>query len=218
MPRCIELLDSGTLEAVRNRGVAIDGRAGALLLIEVDGDAHACEEGVLRIGETCTEERAIDVLIAQDASQRSRLWTARREMSPAVRALSRHKISEDVVVPRQRIADLLDQVARTSETTGIRTLTYGHAGDGNLHVNFLWDDPADAPKIDRSIEQLFRDVIAMGGTLSGEHGIGLAKAPYLALEQSDALIDLQKRLKSVFDPKGLLNPGKIFPVAGHRPC
>ncbi len=218
VPRCIELLDSGTLAAVRARGVSIDERAGALLLIEVDGDVHASEEGALRIGETCTDHKAIDVLVAQDASQRSRLWAARREMSPAVRALSKHKISEDVVVPRQRIADLLDQVARNSETTGIRTLTYGHAGDGNLHVNFLWDDPEEAHKVERSIEQLFRGVVAMGGTLSGEHGIGLAKAPYLGLEQSDALIDLQKRLKSAFDPKGLLNPGKIFPTLGHRAC
>jgi glycolate oxidase len=218
VPRCIELLDAGTLAAVRARGVSIDERAGALLLIEVDGDTRACEEAALRVGETCTEHRALDVLIAQDAAQRSRLWTARREMSPAVRALSRHKISEDVVVPRQRIADLLDQVERTSQTTGIRTLTYGHAGDGNLHVNFLWDDPAETPKVERSIEQLFRDVVAMRGTLSGEHGIGLAKAPYLHLEQSDALIDLQKRLKDVFDPKGLLNPGKIFPAGGHKAC
>jgi glycolate oxidase len=218
VPRCIELLDAGTLAAVRARGVAIDERAGALLLIEVDGDVRACEEAALRVGETCTEHRAIDVLVAQDAAQRSRLWAARREMSPAVRALSRHKVSEDVVVPRQRIADLLDQVERTSETTRIRTLTYGHAGDGNLHVNFLWNDPSETAKVERSIEQLFRDVVAMGGTLSGEHGIGLAKAPYLHLEQSDALIDLQKRLKNVFDPKGLLNPGKIFPTVGHKAC
>jgi glycolate oxidase len=218
VPRCLEMLDAGTLQAVRGRGVAIDERAGALLLIEVDGDVRACEEGAERIGEVCMQERAIDVLVAQDASQRSRLWTARREMSPAVRALAKFKLSEDIVVPRQRIADLLDQVARTSEATGIRTVTYGHAGDGNLHVNFLWNDPDELPKVERSIEQLFRDVVAMRGTLSGEHGIGILKAPYLPFEQSDALIDLQLRLKSVFDPKGLLNPGKIFPVAGHRAC
>jgi len=219
VPRCIELLDRGTLAAVRARGVGIDERAGALLLIEVDGDVRACEEGTERVGEVCAEHGAIDVLVAQDASQRSRLWAARREMSPAVRALSKYKISEDVVVPRQHIATLLDKAERMAQaTTGIRTLTYGHAGDGNLHVNFLWDDPADLPKVDRAIEQLFRDVIAMGGTLSGEHGIGLLKAAYLPLEQSDALIDLQKRVKSAFDPKGLLNPGKIFPVAGHRAC
>jgi glycolate oxidase len=217
-PRCIELLDAGTLAAVRARGVAIDEQAGAMLLIETDGDQRACEEEAERIGEACADAKALTVLVAQDAAQRARLWAARREMSPAVRALARSKLSEDVVVPRQRIVELLDRVERTSEATGIRTVTYGHAGDGNLHVNFLWNDPAERPRVERSIEQLFRDVVAMRGTLSGEHGIGAAKAPYLALEQSDALIQLQKKLKEVFDPRGLLNPGKIFPSGGHRAC
>ena len=149
VPRCLELLDSGTLAAVRARGVAIDERAGALLLIEVDGDTHACETAAERIGEACMDGRALDVLVAQDASQRARLWAARREMSPAVRALARHKLSEDIVVPRSGIADLLDRVARTSESTGIRTVTYGHAGDGNLHVNFLWNEPEEMPAVER---------------------------------------------------------------------
>jgi glycolate oxidase len=218
VPRCIELLDGGTLAAVRTRGVAVDERAGALLLIEVDGDARACEEGAARVGDVCSAHRSIDVLVAQDAAQRARLWTARREMSPAVRALSRFKLSEDVVVPRQRIADLLDRVEHTSQATRIRTLTYGHAGDGNLHVNFLWNDADEEPRVEQGIDQLFRDVVAMGGTLSGEHGIGIMKAPYLHLEQSRELIDLQLRLKNAFDPKGLLNPGKIFSNTGHRAC
>jgi glycolate oxidase len=218
VPRCIELLDGGTLIAVRKRGIAIDERAGALLLIEVDGDARLCEEAAQRVGDVCTAGHAIEVLVAQDAAQRARLWTARREMSPAVRALSRFKLAEDIVVPRQRIADLLDDVARTSEKTRIRTVTYGHAGDGNLHVNFLWNDAEEEAGVEESIEQLFRHVVAMGGTLSGEHGIGIMKAPYLPIEQSPELIDLQLRLKNAFDPKGLLNPGKIFPSGGHRAC
>jgi glycolate oxidase len=218
LPRCLELLDRATLDAVRDRGVSVDERAGALLIIEVDGDAHACERGIEQIGEACTQAKALDVLVAQDAAQRARLWSARREMSPAVRALARRKISEDIVVPRRSIAPLLDCVARTSEKTGIRSLTYGHAGDGNLHVNFLWNEPDEIPRVEASIEQLFRDVMSFGGTLSGEHGIGILKAPYLGLEQSDALIDLQVRLKRTFDPKNLLNPGKIFPAAGHRAC
>jgi glycolate oxidase len=218
VPRCIELLDGTTLTAVRARGVAIDERAGALLLIEVDGDARVCEESAQRVGDVCTQLRAFEVLVAQDAAQRARLWAARREMSPAVRALARFKMAEDIVVPRQRIADLLDGVARTSEATGIRSLTYGHAGDGNLHVNFLWNDAEEEPRVERSIEQLFRDVVGMGGTLSGEHGIGIVKAPYLAIEQSPELIDLQLRLKNAFDPRGLLNPGKIFANGGHRAC
>jgi glycolate oxidase len=217
VPRCIELLDRGTLAAVRARGVSVAESAGAMLIIEVDGDARACEEGAERIGEACSSAGALDVLVAQDAAQRARLWAARREMSPAVRALSRHKISEDVVVPRRHLAELLDRVDRTSEETGIRSVTYGHAGDGNMHVNFLWNTPEEVPLVDRSIEQLFRDVVSLGGTLSGEHGIGVLKAPYLGLEQSDPLIDLQLGVKRAFDPKGLLNPGKIFP-RGHRAC
>ena len=114
-------------------------------------------------------------------------------------------------MPRTRIADLLAHCRRLAETHGIVMPTYGHAGDGNLHVNFLWNDPSQRPAVDAAIESLFREVVAMQGTLSGEHGIGVLKAPYLPLEQSDALIALQERVKAVFDPKGILNPGKIFP-------
>lgn len=218
VPRCIEMLDASTLAAVRARGVAIDERAGAMLLMEVDGDAPTCERELARVGEACASAKALDVLVAQNGSQREKLWAARREMSPAVRALARYKLSEDVVVPRRHIPELLDRVARTSERNRVRTLTYGHAGDGNLHVNFLWDDESERPRVDAAVAQLFRDVIELQGTLTGEHGIGILKAPYLPLEQSEDLIDLQKRLKAVFDPKGLLNPGKIFPQPGHRAC
>ena len=218
VPRCIELLDAATLAAVRARGVAIDERAGAMLLMEVDGDAAACERDLARVGDACAEAKALEVLVAQNAAQREKLWAARREMSPAVRALARYKLSEDVVVPRRHIPDLLDRVALTSERTRIRSLTYGHAGDGNLHVNFLWNDESERPRVEEAVAQLFRDVVELQGTLSGEHGIGILKAPYLPLEQSDELIELQKRLKGVFDPKGLLNPGKIFPQSGHRAC
>jgi len=218
VPRCIELLDSATLAAVRARGVGIDERAGAMLFIEVDGDVAGCDRDLARVGDACASANALDVLVAQNASQREKLWAARREMSPAVRALARYKLSEDVVVPRRHIPELLDRVARTSERTQVRTLAYGHAGDGNLHVNFLWDDPSDRPRVEQAIAQLFRDVVELQGTLSGEHGIGILKAPYLPLEQSDELIELQKQLKAVFDPKGLLNPGKIFPQPGHRAC
>jgi glycolate oxidase len=100
----------------------------------------------------------------------------------------------------------------------VRVLSYGHAGDGNLHVNFLWNDPADAPRVQVGMERLFHAVIAERGTLSGEHGIGTSKAEFLPLEQSSELIALQRRLKAAFDPRGLLNPHKIFPRAGHGAC
>ena len=218
VPRCLELLDSRTLDAVRGQ-VSIDPRAGAMLLSEVDGDARTVEADALRLGEALSGgEGVIDVMAAQDAAQRARLWAARRALSPATRKLARHKLSEDVVVPRSKVPDLLVQVDRIGEETQTRYLTYGHAGDGNLHVNFLWDDESERPRVNRSIELLMRATIELGGTLSGEHGIGVTKAAYLPLEQSSDLIDLQRDLKRVFDPKELLNPGKIFPTGGHRAC
>jgi glycolate oxidase len=123
------------------------------------------------------------------------------------------------VVPRQQLTELLERVSVSTDRLRVRSLTYGHAGDGNLHVNFLWDDESEREAVSKAIEQLFRDVVALGGTLSGEHGIGVLKAPYLPLEQPEALIQLQRDLKAVFDPKGLLNPGKIFDGAhSHAAC
>jgi glycolate oxidase len=101
-----------------------------------------------------------------------------------------------------------------SEALGVRTLTYGHAGDGNVHVNFLWDEEGELPRVEEAVEGLFREVLRLGGTISGEHGIGVLKAPYLGMEQGAALIGLQRAVKGVFDRAGLLNPGKIFPVGG----
>jgi len=217
-PRCIELLDASTLEAMRSAGNPIDTRAGAMLLVEFDGHEAACESDAERFGEAATKAGALEVLVAQDAAQRARLWSARREMSRAVRKLTKKKLSEDVVVPRHAIGALLEHVAEVGEREHVRHLTYGHAGDGNLHVNFLWDEDDEVPAVSRAIEALFREVVRLGGTLSGEHGIGVLKAPYLPLEQASDLIALQERLKAVFDPQGLLNPGKIFPAAGHRAC
>jgi glycolate oxidase len=217
VPRCLEMLDAATLDAVRAAGVSVDTRAAAMLLIEVDGEASRTT--LLRAGEVVTGcPGCLDVVVAQDAHQRDRLWTARRSLSRATRKLARHKLSEDVVVPRTRIVDLLARAEEIGEKEGVRHLCYGHAGDGNLHVNFLWDDDEERPAIDRAIGQLMRATVELGGTLSGEHGIGVSKAEYLPLEQSPALIALQREIKRAFDPRGLLNPGKIFPSAGHRAC
>ena len=216
VPRCLELLDGGALEAIRKQSVAIDPRAGALLLVEVDGRDISLDRALERLAETLSEG-AIDVVAAQDAAQRARLWEARRLLSPATRKLAKYKLSEDVVVPRSRLADLLAEVDRIGEATGVRHLTYGHAGDGNMHVNFLWNDDSERPAVDAAIDLLMRATIAMGGTLSGEHGIGVTKAAYLPIEQSPDLIAVQQDLKRVFDPSGLLNPGKIFPT-GHTSC
>jgi glycolate oxidase len=218
VPRCLELMDAGTLEAIRRQNLAVDPRAGALLLVEVDG-RHTPIDGTLEaLGETLSAGgEVIDIVAAQDAAQRGRLWEARRMLSTATRKLAKYKLSEDVVVPRSRLVSLLDEAGRICAREGVRHLTYGHAGDGNMHVNFLWDDPSERPAVDRAIDGLMRATIALGGTLSGEHGIGVAKAAYLPLEQGPELVALQQDLKRAFDPSGLLNPGKIFPT-GHAAC
>jgi glycolate oxidase len=217
VPRCLEMLDAATLDAVRAASVAVDPRAGGMLLVEVDGEGS--EATLMRVGEVATASPGcIDVVAAQDAGQRDRLWAARRMLSKATRKLAKHKLSEDVVVPRSRIADLLTKADDIGHATGVRHLVYGHAGDGNLHVNFLWNDDAERPAVDRAIAMLMKATVDLGGTLSGEHGIGVSKAEYLPLEQSETLIALQKDVKRAFDPKGLLNPGKIFPTVGHRAC
>lgn len=217
-PRAIEFLDELTLQIMRDHQNPIDQRAGALLLIEVEGDEDSCLWQAERVGHACDEAGALSVEVAQSESQRNKLWAARKQMSVAVRAHARHKISEDVVVPRTRLGELLQAVRRIGEENRILSLAYGHAGDGNLHVNFLWNQPAEKARVEVAIEALFRATMALGGTLSGEHGIGLLKAPYLALEQPPAQIELQQRLKAAFDPKGVMNPGKIFPRRGHGNC
>lgn len=222
IPRCVELLDSIALDIVRPKaGLPVPEAASAMLLIEIDGDPAAVERDVETCGQAMSEAGALEVLAAKHGGDRERLWAARRELSHSLRRVKEHKLAEDVVVPRTRIAELLGRCRAISERTGITMPTYGHAGDGNLHVNFLWDHDDERPRVDDAIESLFRETVALGGTLSGEHGIGLLKAPYLGLEQRPALIALQRRIKEQFDPAGVLNPGKIFAPggrAGHGAC
>ena len=127
---------------------------------------------------------------------------------------------EDIALPIAALEGFTAELESTiaSRWPGFEVCIFGHVGDGNLHVNFLWDDMSDYPRVDAAVADLMRATVALGGTLSGEHGIGVAKAPYVHLEQSEGLVDLQKKLKSVFDPKGLLNPGKIFSSGAHKAC
>lgn len=217
VPRCAELLDETTLKVMRAAGAPCSERANAMLILEVDGHEAACEREAAHVAECCERVGALEVLVAQSENQRSKLWDARKQMSHAVRRFARHKLSEDVVVPRRRLGELLAGVRAIGERFEVKTLSYGHAGDGNMHVNFLWDTEDEAVRVQGAIEQLFRLTLSLDGTLSGEHGIGILKAPYLHLEQSAELIELQRKLKATFDPAGLLNPGKIF-ASGHRAC
>lgn len=217
VPRCLEFLDDLALEIVRPlAGLDVPAGAEGMLLVELDGDLRELDRAGLECGSVMMDAGALDVLVARDGTERERLWKARRGMSRAMRAQAAHKFSEDVVVPRTKIGALLARCRELSEAHGIRMPTYGHAGDGNLHVQFLYAHEDELPQVNAAIRGLFEHTIALGGTLSGEHGIGVLKAPYLGIEQSPALIALQERVKTAFDPAGVLNPGKIFPEAARR--
>lgn len=218
-PRCVELLGAIPLEVLREHKVIdVPADARALLLVEIDGDDVALDPQMERLGNRWLESGALDVLVAKHADDRERLWTVRRQMSRLLRQRAAHKLSEDVVVPRSRLGELLRRCREISEEHAIVMPSYGHAGDGNLHVNFLWDTPDEKVRVGDAIDALLRSVVAMQGTLSGEHGIGALKREHLPLEQSPALIALQEQIKTRFDPRGILNPGKIFPRRGHGAC
>jgi len=218
-PSCLELLDLRLLgddirrELISSGAVALAGQGPteALLLIEVDGDAAACQETGDRVAGVCEAHGARDIQLARDPATRDRMWAVRSNMSALLRKSARHKLSEDVAVPREALGELLLRLEASSSRHDVRSVAYGHAGDGNLHVNFLWDEPGEAPRVQAAIVELFQHAVALGGTLSGEHGIGVLKAPYLPLEQAPALIAVERGIKQMFDPRGLLNPGKIFP-------
>jgi glycolate oxidase len=184
-PRALELMDKSSLEHVRPRApFSFPTNAGAILLLELDGESDTLEPAILRCGSLCEDVGAQEVIVARDEADRERLWKTRRLCSPSLREAHRFKQSEDVVVPPGSIAELLRRVDEISGRHRLPTATFGHAGDGNLHVNVLSDeDPRDAgvaARIDAALGELFRATLDLGGTLSGEHGIGIAKARYWA--------------------------------------
>jgi glycolate oxidase len=163
----------------------------------------------------CDELGALDVLAATEPAERRAVWEARRLISPSLKEAYRIKVNEDVCVPRGKIVEMLARVDRVSAETGIATAVFGHAGDGNLHCNLLSNedpaDPAVRAKMWSAAERIFHHTMELGGTLSGEHGIGLTKRDYMHLEQSEQLLEWQRKWKLLWDPNNLLNPGKKIP-------
>jgi len=214
-PRALELLDKPSIDHVRPKAVyKFPADAGAIVLVELDGEPEGIEAAVLACGAVCEAEGAREVVIARDDVDRERLWQTRRVCSVALREAYKFKMSEDTVVPPSSIPEMLRRVAAIGAAHDLETATFGHAGDGNLHINLLSQettrDAAFKARVDAATADLFKATLDLGGTLSGEHGIGIAKARYMAWEQSPEVIDWQKRLKRLWDPKNLLNPGKIF--------
>lgn len=211
-PCALEFLDDESLRLARAYGGEAIPASGALLIIEIDGDPQDLPRAADAIAQAARGPGMRDLRMAADAAEVETLWAARRALSPALRTLSPNKINEDVVVPVSRLAELIAGLRHISAKYAIPIIGFGHAGNGNIHVNLLPRGAAEQQRAEAALTQVFDLVIALDGTLSGEHGIGLAKRDFLDKALDPAALELMRRIKSQFDPDGILNPGKLLPA------
>ena len=214
-PCALEFMDAAAITMVREfSDLGVSAETGALLMIEVDGPAECVSSIADAVAAAARNPGLLELSVAREREQIAALWRTRKALSPALRHVAPKKINEDVVVPVSRIAAFIDGLERLGREHRIRIVNFGHAGNGNIHVNLLVD-PDDADEMTRAarcLEGVFDLVIALGGTLSGEHGVGLEKRDFVAREIDPPALALMRAIKAQFDPNGILNPGKGLPL------
>lgn len=215
LPSSLEIADHFTLEAARrDLGSAIVAPGNAHLLVDVDGQAETVAVEMTKLHELVMAKQPNVVTVATEEADCDRLWSLRREFSNSLRATGLTKLNQDIVVPRSRLVDLVDFAEALQRKHGFPIATFGHAGDGNIHVNIMADgynrDEAVRARVEGALDELFAQVLAWGGVITGEHGIGLAKKRWWPEATSDVSRDLHQRLKAALDPQGILNPGKFL--------
>lgn len=213
-PSALEFMDGKAIAMIRDySGAELPEAAGALLMIEVDGPESCIGQAADAVAEAARGRGCLQVKQATTPQEVIRLWETRKALSPALRTVAPKKVNEDVVVPVSHIPDLVTGLDALSQRFGITIVNFGHAGNGNLHVNLLADpdDPRQMEAVERCLSEVFELVLSLGGTLSGEHGIGSVKRDYVAQELDQTSLDLMWRIKAQFDPAGILNPGKKLP-------
>ncbi|MFA7239226.1 MAG: FAD-linked oxidase C-terminal domain-containing protein [Sulfuricellaceae bacterium] len=211
IPSALEFLDDASLNLIRAKhpGMMPDDTR-AMLMIEVDGAATEIPGATERILQACQNPGLIQAAAVADTQS---LWAARKALSPLLRDIAPRKINEDIVVPVSRLPELLNGLRELSTKHRIANANFGHAGNGNIHVNLLVhpDDADEMQRAETCLSEVFDLVLRLGGTLSGEHGVGREKRPYVTREIDPATLDLMRNIKRVFDPSNILNPGKLFP-------
>ncbi|MCR8636478.1 FAD-binding oxidoreductase [Paenibacillus radicis (ex Xue et al. 2023)] len=219
LPSKMELMDQASIVAVENyepSGLPRD--AEALILIELDGHPLAVKDEAEQVSKVCKEAGAREVRIPQTQAEKEEVWKARKLVSPAIVRIKPTKISEDATVPRSQIPEMCRRLQEIKIKYNIHLVVFGHAGDGNLHPNILADksDKEEMRRVEQAVAEIFETAIQLGGTLSGEHGIGTMKAPFMEMELGAAGLDMMKRIKLAWDPNHIMNPGKIFPEPGQK--
>ncbi len=212
VPAMLEFMDRRSLELLRRNGSDVP-EAGAMLLVEADGSVDALPDILAALGAAADGDGLLDMDVAQDGMARDKLWAARRALSPALRSIAPGKINEDVVVPVSRIPDLVAGVEALADEHTLTIVSFGHAGNGNLHVNILYhpDDADETARAQMALPRVFDLALALGGALSGEHGIGLSKRGFMARAFDSATLEAMRAVKRALDPDGILNPGKLLP-------
>lgn len=214
-PCALEFIDAKAIEMVRDYSQAdLPAGAGAMLMIEVDGQRAGMDQAVAGVAAAASGDGLLELHAATGRQEIDALWTTRKALSPALRNIAPKKINEDVVVPVSRMGELVDGLQRLADRHRITIVNFGHAGNGNIHVNLLVDpdDPAQMAAAERCLQQVFELVLALDGTLSGEHGIGYEKREFVGMEIEPATLALMQQVKRQFDPHGILNPNKLFPA------
>ena len=213
IPTTLEIMDNLTIRAVEDYlKVGLPVSAEAILLIEVDGSAKAIVKQAEHVIKVCQQCGATEIQTASTPEDIDKLWQARRAISPACGKLNPTKISEDATVPRSQIPTMVRRLREIAQKYNLKMVIFGHAGDGNLHPNILSNkhDHEEMERVEQAVAELFKVALELGGTLSGEHGIGYMKAPFLQWETGETGFAVGKAIKKVIDPQGLLNPGKLF--------
>lgn len=209
----LEIIDNVTINAIEDfLKIGLDRNVGAMLLIEVDGQKGAVDIEAQIVNKVAKSNQAILVRQAASDKERDEIWAARRAALSSLARIRPSTILEDATVPRSRIVELVEAVNKIAKKNDVMIGTFGHAGDGNLHPTILTDlrIRQEEEKVERAVEEIFKVTVELGGTLSGEHGIGITKAKYLKLEVSKEVYDVMNKIKSVFDPHNILNPGKMI--------
>jgi glycolate oxidase len=218
LPVTLEMLDHISINAVEDYvAMGLPREAEAMLILETDGsDERVTRAEIDRITAICRREGALRVDAAQTAAERDNLWQARRAISGALGRLRPNKLGEDIVVPRSEIPEMVRRVGRISEEIGLPIAVFGHAGDGNLHPNILFDRriPGELERVEEAAKRIFHAALELGGTLSGEHGIGTLKREFLEEDLGPVAVEISRRIKDALDPLGILNPHKVFPERG----